>query len=467
MAEIGCVGVCGAGAMGGGIAQVAASAGHQVIVFDTSPRALEAGEMRLATNLASTANRGRLSAEEADAIAGRVRWVDDLAALKPCALIIEAILEDVSIKRALFGNLERVLSADTILATNTSSLSVAGLANGLAKPERFVGMHFFNPPTAMKLVEVVRGPSTSADVEQRVFDLANKWGKKPVLVADVPGFIVNRVARPFYAEAFRALQERAAPPEAIDHLFRASAAFRMGPLELTDLIGHDVNYAVARSVFEAYHGATRFIPQLGQRQLVEAGWLGRKSGRGVYDYSAGSPPSWEAPAPHGPISPGAFDALLAGEVSEHDGVLIRVTRGRRAATESAAASMPVALLDWFDDAAATSIGFCVSDARISSIVRDYISARGRSPVEVADRPGMIVMRTLAQIANAAGDAIFENVSDEAGIDRALHFGANYPIGPCEWASSIGIRSLTTILEAMQAETGQAIYAPSEYWRTAA
>lgn len=464
MAGISCIGVCGAGAMGGGIAQVAATAGHDVRVFDTSGKALDAGAARLATSLAGLVKRGRLDAGDAEAIAARVRWVDGLAEMAPCDLVVEAILEDAAIKQALFAQLESVVSRKAILATNTSSLSVARLAKDLAEPGRFLGMHFFNPPTAMKLVEVVRGPATSDAVDAAVVDLAGTWGKTPVRVADVPGFIVNRVARPFYAEAFRALQEQAAPAEVIDHLFRASAGFKMGPLELTDLIGQDVNYAVARSVYDAYSGITRFVPQLVQRNLVDAGWLGRKSGRGVYDYGDGTPPPWVAPAPGAQT----VARLPSGsEAIEHDGVVIRRSRGRRAASEAAEIGGQVALLDWFDDAAGTSIGFAASDARAADAARDLISASGRSPVEIVDRPGLIVMRTLAQIANAAGDAVFEHVSDAGGIDQALRFGANYPFGPCAWAERIGPAELVAILSALQEETGQVIYAPSEYWRTMA
>lgn len=463
MAELSCIGVCGAGAMGGGIAQVAATAGHDVLVFDTSTSALEAGASRLSASLAALVQRGRLDADEREAITARVRWVDDLALLAPCDLVVEAIVEDAAIKQALFRGLEAVLGDEAILATNTSSLSVAALAKSLAKPSRFLGMHFFNPPTAMKLVEVVRGPATSDGAAAAILEIAQSWGKKPVPVADVPGFIVNRVARPFYAEAFRALQEHAVPANVLDHLFRASAGFKMGPLELTDLIGQDVNYAVARSIYDAYPGVTRFVPQLVQRNLVDAGWLGRKTGRGVYDYAEGRSPAWNPPEPDD--RSGASD-MTGADVIEHDGVTIRRTRGRRAASEAADLGRPVALLDWFDDAAATSIAFSASDRQAAEVARQVIASSGRYPIEIADRPGLIVMRTLAQIANAAGDAVFEHVSDENGIDQALRYGANYPFGPCAWARRLGVHALIDTLEALQSETGQTFYAPSEHWRCA-
>jgi 3-hydroxybutyryl-CoA dehydrogenase len=432
-------------------------------VYDTSAEALAAGAARLAASLAALVKRGRLDESEANGIAARVQWVSDLNALAPCTLIIEAILEDAAIKQALFAELEAVVSDEALLATNTSSLSVARLAKQLSKPDRFLGMHFFNPPTAMKLVEVVRGPATSNGAETAIVDFASSWGKKPVRVADVPGFIVNRVARPFYAEAFRALQERAAPPEAIDHLFRASAGFKMGPLELTDLIGQDVNYAVARSVYDSYFGVTRFTPQLAQRTLVDAGWLGRKSGRGVYDYTNGNPPQWHPPESPSDTPQNVLDFLSHGGFSDHAGVIVRRTRGLRASSEAAATERPVALIDWFDEPSATSIAYAGSDAQAIAAARDLISTTGRSPIEVADRPGLIVMRTLAQIANAAGDAVFEHVSDDEDIDQALRFGANYPFGPCAWAHCLGVRELCAVLRNIQGETGQAMYTPSEHW----
>lgn len=465
------IGVCGAGAMGGGIAQVAATAGHHVVVFDTAAAALEAGTARLAGSLQSLVQRGRMSADEAERVAHRVEWVADLEPLARCGLVVEAILEDADIKQALFKKLEEIVALDAILATNTSSLSIARLGRNLADPSRFLGMHFFNPPTAMKLVEVIRGPATTNEVEQAVIELAAAWKKVPVPVADVPGFIVNRVARPFYAEAFRALQERAAAPEAIDHLFRASAGFRMGPLELTDLIGQDVNFTVARSVFDSYFGMTRFAPQRAQAELVDAGWLGRKTGRGVYDYSAGAPAPWSPGA--SPVSAArgleqdSATRLSADTMLQVEGVDVVPTRGRTAAREASEAGRPVAVLDWFDDETATSVAFAVSAPHAAEMVERLIAESGRQPVKLEDRPGLILARTLAQIANAAGDAVLDGVADEAGIDNALINGANYPSGPCRWARGLGATALCDLLSNIAEETGQPIYNPSEHWRKAA
>ncbi|WP_225008861.1 3-hydroxyacyl-CoA dehydrogenase [Novosphingobium percolationis] len=470
MSDIKQVGVCGAGAMGSGIAQVAAQAGHTVVVYDVFAPSRERSREQIAKGLGQLAKRGKLSEDEATAILARLSWTDDVSALAGCDLVIEAIIEDLTVKQALFGQLEEQLRPDAIIASNTSSLPIARLARSLLEPGRFVGMHFFNPATAMKLVEVVSGPATAPAVAEAIADLARAWGKVAVPVADVPGFIVNRVARPFYAEAFRCLQQQGAQAAVIDQLFRAGAGFRMGPLELTDLIGQDVNFAVARSVYESYFGQTRFTPQLVQSALVDANWLGRKTGRGIYDYADGA--AVPTPVPVEAAELASVPAKPEGALPRADkldigGVLVRFSRGRTARAESAEAGRPVALLDWFDAASASAAAFAASDEAAAAVAASVLHSWGLAPYCVADRPGLIVLRTLAQIANAAGDAVLEGVSDEAGIDNALRFGANYPFGPIAWGRQMGAGLLVQVLAAMAAETGQPMYNPSEYWMTKA
>lgn len=459
------VGVCGAGAMGSGIAQVAAQAGCTVVVYDTFEPSREKSQAGITKDLAKSVERGRLTQDAADAVRASLSWTGDVAGLAGCDLVIEAIIEQFDVKQGLFAQLEEVLAADAVIASNTSSLPIGRLAKGLKHPERFLGMHFFNPATAMKLVEVISGPATPPELATRIAAIAKAWGKVAVPVSDVPGFIVNRVARPFYGEAFRARQEGVAA-EVIDHLFKAAAGFRMGPLELTDLIGQDVNFAVASSVWQSYFGQTRFVPQLGQAALVDAGWLGRKTGRGVYDYAAGQGPAAPepvaaAPLAGAPVRPDAPSPALAPLVV--DGVQVRFTRGRTARAEAAEAGQPVALLDWFDGATATAAGFAASDDAAAAVAAGLLAAWGLQPFRLADRPGLIVTRTLAQIANAAGDAVHEQVSDRAGIDSALRFGANYPFGPFAWSDKVGAAALADTLAAIAAATGQPMYHPSEYW----
>lgn len=458
------VAVCGAGAMGAGIAQVAAQAGHPVQVFDVQAKALDVGRSRTEAAMAALVKRGKFAESDAQDILGRLEWTSDLGSLAQADLVIEAIIEDAAIKAELFGRIEAVVASDAILASNTSSIPISRLARGLAKPERFIGMHFFNPAPVMKLVEVVAGAATDADVVARVSETARAWGKVAIPVADVPGFIVNRVARPFYAEAFTALNEGAADPATIDAAFRA-VGFRMGPLELTDLIGQDVNFAVARSVYDSYFGQTRFVPQLRQAALVDAGWLGRKTGRGVFRYDAdasAAPATERAPAAFEDAHRDAADLLRDRRdgLVACDGILIGISRGWSARREAHAAGQPVALLDWFDPAGTGSIGFAASNNCASRIAVAVIGALGRSAEPIADRPGLIVLRTLAQLANGAADAVFEQVASEDGIDDALRYGANYPFGPFAWADQIGRSRLKSVLGAIADETGVPMYRPS-------
>lgn len=451
--------VCGAGAMGSGIAQIAAQSGVAVVVYDTSEQALETGRSRVRHALDGLVGRGRMTADEASAIVGRISWSTDLRSAAGSELVIEAIVESADIKGQLFAALEAVVDEQAILATNTSSLPISRLAKELRRPERFVGMHFFNPAPVMKLVEVIGGAATCDQVIEKVSGAAVAWGKVPVRVADVPGFIVNRVARPFYAEAFAALNERAAAPQVIDAFFRDGASFRMGPLELTDLIGQDVNFTVAGSIFESYFGRTRFTPQLAQGALVDAGRLGQKTGRGVYRHED-EPNARNLPAPEQAAPREGLN--LSFDLVEVAGVLTGITRGRTAASEARDFGKPVALFDWCDEP--NLLGFSASSDESADVALALATGAGATAYRVADRPGLIVLRTLAQIANAAADAALEHVADEEGIDAALRFGANYPFGLFSWADRIGRGRLAEILSAIADETGEGLYRPSLYWK---
>lgn len=462
------VAVCGAGAMGSGIAQVAAQAGASVKVFDVNAASLATSRERTLADLDKLAARGKLAPEAVSAITGRMAWVSSLDDLADRDLIIEAIVEDEGIKGKLFEALEAIVTPDTVIATNTSSLAVSRLARGLKTPGRFVGMHFFNPATVMKLVEVIAGAATEAEVVARIVATAEHWGKAAIPVADVPGFIVNRVARPFYAEAFAAWGE-GTEPAVIDALFKG-VGFRMGPLELTDLIGQDVNFAVARSVFDSYFGRTRFTPQRRQAALVDGGWLGRKTKRGVYDYGADAvvaAPSASAAPSVTDVHHAAADALRSaapGQFILCGSVAIGMTQGQTAHAESADREAPVALLDWHLADGDGAVGFAASDGEARDAVLGVLAALSRTGLELNDRPGLVVARTLAQIANAAADAVLEQVADEGGVDAALRFGANYPFGPFTWADLFGRARLVTLLDAIADGTGEAMYRPSHYLR---
>jgi len=354
------IGVVGAGAMGAGIAQVAAQNGHPVMLADAATTSIAKAKDGHAKAMTREVEKGRLSREAGDAVLARISYVSgvaeqDLKHFAPCALVIEAIVEDLAIKQGLFRALEQVLAPDAVLATNTSSLSVAALAGACARGERVVGIHFFNPAPVMPLVEIIPALATDAAVAQAARALVERWGKIPVMASDTPGFIVNRIARPFYGEALRILEEGIADCATIDWAMRTIGGFKMGPFELMDFIGNDVNHAVTRSVFEAMYFDSRYKPALTQRRLVESGWLGRKSKRGYYDYRDGA----AAPAPTEDAALGRviFDRIIAMLVNEAaDAVQMRVASPEDidlAMTKGV--NYPKGLLAWGDEIGASAV----------------------------------------------------------------------------------------------------------------
>lgn len=278
------VGIIGAGTMGAGIAQIASTNGHEVYLYDAYAEQLPKAKSGLEKILNRQVEKGRMSQEEVDGILSRIHFVEDITEFGKCGFVIEAIVENIDIKKDAFQRLEGIVSKNCILASNTSSLSIASISSALKKPERFFGVHFFNPAPLMKLVEIIPSVATDSDLAQSTKEFISGWGKITVLAKDTPGFIVNRVARPFYSEALRILEEGVADVPTIDWAMKEIGGFRMGPFELMDLIGHDVNYEVTSSVFKEFYYDPRFKPSFTQKRLVEAGWLGRKSGKGFYNY---------------------------------------------------------------------------------------------------------------------------------------------------------------------------------------
>lgn len=280
------VGVIGAGTMGSGIAQIAATANCEVCMVDQQSQALQKSEEQLHKILLRLIEKNKIDEAEKNRIQANISYSQQLSDLSACDVIIEAIVERLDIKQNLFKELEQLVSAQTILASNTSSLSIASIASALQNPARCIGMHFFNPAPLMRLVEVIPAVQTSNVVTQQTMTMLTDWKKFPALAKDTPGFIVNRVARPFYGEALRIFDEGIADFATIDWAMKHFGEFRMGPFELMDFIGNDVNYAVTETVFKAFYFDPRYKPSFTQKRFAEAGYLGRKSGRGFYNYAA-------------------------------------------------------------------------------------------------------------------------------------------------------------------------------------
>ncbi|MFD3531502.1 3-hydroxyacyl-CoA dehydrogenase [Streptomyces sp. NPDC058664] len=479
------VAVVGTGTMGQGIAQVALVAGHPVRLYDSAPGRAEQAVAALTARLDRLVEKGRLDATAREAAVGRLHAAEELDELADAALVVEAIVELLPVKQQLFADLEKVVGDDTLLATNTSSLSVTAIAGGLRLPGRFVGLHFFNPAPLLPLVEVVSGFATDPDVATRAYETVKGWGKTPVRCADTPGFIVNRVARPFYAEALRVYEEGAADPATIDAALRECGGFRMGPFELTDLIGQDVNEAVTRSVWESFYQDPKFTPSLAQRRLVESGRLGRKTGQGWFSYAEGA----ERPAPHtaapakaperivvrgdlGPAEPlvGLFEeAGITVRRKKGDGGYIKLPGGGELSLADGESSFEYHKEDilYFDlaldYAAATRIVLSAREGVDPEVLAEAVGlfqALGKQVSVIGDVPGMIVARTVAMLADVAADAVDRGVATEEDVDTAMRLGVNYPAGPLEWAGKVGYRRTCGLLRELHGWYPTGRYAPS-------
>lgn len=478
------VAVIGAGTMGLGIAQVAAQAGHTVWLYDVDSQQLKLALADFEQRLASRVSRNRISQGEADELLARVLTTTNLSELAKSDLVIEAIIENLDIKQQLFSELEELCSEQCVFASNTSSISITAIGSVLNHPERLAGLHFFNPAPVMKLVEVISGLATTPQVRNNLLELARKWGKIAVSASSTPGFIVNRIARPYYGETLRALQEGCATPSMLDTLLRNSGGFPMGACELTDLIGQDVNFAVSQSVYQAFFDEPRYRPSLIQQALVAAGRLGRKSGQGFYSYpsaseAVGTAEDCQSFAPKHLIVEGdwsflpGFNALLKsyqGEIIYQsgcpailiDGVRVELTNGQSSTLRHP--GQAAIAFDWAEDYATTShiaLGasqFC-SEIQVHAVV-GFFQSLNKEVILLSDHPGLLVLRTLAMLVNEAAEACLHQVATPEDIDLAMRFGVNYPKGPIAWGADIGYQRLLSLLENLQQQYGEEKYRPS-------
>lgn len=477
------VAVVGAGTMGQGIAQVALLAGHRVMIYDIDAALAADGVGIVQDRVERMAAKGRLDRAEAEDAIGRITAAGALADLAGTALVIEAVVENVTVKQSLFAALEEVVPPEALLATNTSSLSVTELAAGLAHPGRFLGLHFFNPAPLLPLVEVVSGSATDPAAAERAYRTVLGWGKTPVRCADTPGFIVNRIARPFYAEAFAVYEEQGADPATVDAVLRESGGFKMGPFQLTDLIGQDVNEAVTRSVWESFFRSPKFTPSLAQRRLVQSGRLGRKSGHGWFPYG----PDATLPEPHtaapeeapaevtvvGDLGPAAElaglleEAGIAVTATEHGGPYIQLPGEGQLVLADGKTSVEFADVVYFDLAldyrGATRIALSASEDTSERTLAEAVGLfqkLGKKVSVIGDVPGMIVARTVAMLIDLTADAVARGVATAEDIDTAMRLGVNYPLGPTQWHERLGRDWAYDLLHHLDERCPGGRYAPS-------
>jgi len=483
--------------MGAGIAQLGAAAGMRTLLHDPVPQALERGAEAARRGLAKWAEKGRIG-EDATAFLEPVLSLDELA---PCELVIEAAPERPELKRDLFGALSHVCGDGVVLATNTSSIPVTSLASAAARPENVVGMHFFNPPPLMPLLEVIRADQSADETVERAMELGRAMGKQVIVAADGPGFLVNRCGRPFSGEALRLLQERVATHEQIDRICRIGGGFRMGPFELMDLVGIDVGFEVARSFEELSFGEPRWRPNPIQARMVAAGRLGRKTGRGYYEYAEDG--SYRAEDPE-PPSPGGGDGLalaLLGDGPLADGLRDRARSAGYELREGGPAELvvdagvrpelagggetpalpggaPLVVLCAATSLAARgeqgAVGFHLlpplDDAKLVQLTRlpttqsfaceaaeRFFETLGFLCEWVEDAPGLVLGRIVGQLVNEAAFAIGEGVGSADDVDIGLTLGLSHPRGPVAWSESVGLDHVLAVIDGLWNERREGRY----------
>lgn len=482
------IGVVGTGVMGRGIVQIALTGGFRVKMYDQDPGQGEKAREFVTAMIGRAAEKGRISAGDADAATGRLQTVDALPDLSDCDLVVEAVVEDLEVKRALFQELESHLAEDAYLASNTSSLSVTRIASACRFPGRVAGYHFFNPVPLLKVVEVVGGQLTAPGTLDALDAVARKCGHEPVRTQDSPGFLVNHAGRGFYTEAVRIVAEGIAEPRQVDDVMREAAGFRTGPFELMDITGLDVSGVVMESIYEQFYQEQRFTPQPFIRNRMAAGLFGRKSGRGFYAYEDGRRVAPPEPEPPGELP----DSVWVGPAGSGNADILREFVGQHVSVEGAEGPSPSALClvaPLGADATTTAISLGTDPRRTVAVdtlfgiqprltlmttsvtdpsYRDRahaLLARGGNKVTVIhDSPGFIAQRMIATIVNISAEIAQRRIATPEDINKAVRLGLAYPRGPLEFGDDIGAPSILGVLQEMHRLYAEPRYRPSPWLR---
>ncbi len=483
------IGIIGAGAMGRGIAQIMAAGGVKVLLFDTNRDACDDSASFIGRMLGRAAEKGNMTAEDAAASVARITIAGALSDMEGADLVVEAIIEDLDIKRALFRDLEAIVGAECILATNTSSLSVTAIAAGLEHPERVAGYHFFNPVPLLRLVEVVDGLMTAPWVADNLVRLSRRAGHEPVRVKDSPGFLVNHAGRGLSTEGLRIVAEGIAGFQDVDEVLReGGTSFRMGPFELMDTTGLDVSHVVMESIYQQFYEEPRFRPQPMTRQRVAAGIFGRKTGRGFYPYEEGKKIT-ATPTPPPQDLPGRVWISSADEDGRRmltqalDGK-VELDNGKAPSVQSICLLTPVgedcttaavrqgieaercfAIDTMFGlDGRRTLMTNPVADANLRDQIHALLAADGNAVTVIHDSPGFINQRVVAAIVNIACDIAQQRIAAPADIDKAVHLGLGYPKGPLAMGDGVGGKRILAVLDGMYSVYGDPRYRPSPWLR---
>ena len=485
------IGIIGVGTMGAGIAQIAIQSGHAVVLFDAKTGAAEGALAKLGETLITLADKGKFSHEKAAEDLALLSVAHQLEDLKDCDLIVEAIIENLEIKQKLMQQLEKIVKPETILASNTSSLSISAIAANCSQPERVAGYHFFNPVPLMKVVEVIEGFNTRADILEALTQLSIKMGHRPVKAKDTPGFIINHAGRAFGSEAYAILNENVTPFYEIDRIYRDGIGFKMGPFELGDLTGMDVSHPVSESVYHQYYEEARYRPSVISRQRFIAKQLGRKTGKGFYDYTSGSK--------QGDVAPVSVEKLtqypsvwLATEYAEDQQVLEKKKKKFGIQVELTAHPSAEALIliaTYGEDATSAALRYKVAPQQVVCIdllyglnkhrtlmptfvtqpaltnaAHSIFNLDGVSVTVIQESVGFVAQRALAMIVNLGCDIAQQAVATVEDINIAVKLGLGYPYGPIEWGDVLGAEKILKILDRMTEITRDQRYRPSPWLR---